>query len=685
MSKSIKNIRHIRSYAFTNVNQSHLKPYVEEVAKLYESGKIKNIKTALNLVEKLGSRGLGPKKAVDIIESYRPKPKYTPKPGSLDFGIKNITETKQFKIKKGAIKTQTYFVKAKITFTTTIEKTQLNRKTKQHHSHFWSKTTTEEILRPISASSKSAAKQQFANEITDDIEERDNYKKNRSVDNIDYLFCDAEHDYKATKTENMFMKRTKPVSYNFIPEDATKLKENDECTVNNFVTTYSQKIKKLTRDYFIELCYKVRNEDPNDIHKTSLLDVGLNDSDDEVKVARWSIHDGVTPLMLLNICKILKISHYCFDITKKCCLKHVVQNGGNYKALVYYAVDGHMYHVSNQLAVKSLTSAAKDVETKMNSTCFSNETDETKNIYSLNLPILENIAISELKDQEECIIIYSKQDLSEELDQILEIYNVIPMICNRKYNIVKINFEWKGKKIMLTIDPNDLELMSWKRIKELCSQHKQEFKNQSFSQLISELKQKHFDTVTARHRFSKEERIDLYSKSQICQACEKKVTLATFELDHILALANGGTNELDNIQMLCKTCHQDKTKSEKEDGYVKLIDTESSFNAMTRNIFTSRLCGSYAFIERLVDQTPKIKNITSKVHHLDINKCRKNVMYYSKYSYPVFSVMDKVVKYSNHKGAGLYYIEADSYLPLRGIIIQQLITVCQTILLNQIK
>ena len=104
--------------------------------------------------------------------------------------------------------------------------------------------------------------------------------------------------------------------------------------------------------------------------------------------------------------------------------------------------------------------------------------------------------------------------------------------------------------------------------------------------------------------------------------CKKKVTKGKFQLDHIIALANGGSNDLTNIQVLCIGCHADKTKKENEQGYVKLIDTESSFNSTTKAIYNSKLCGSFAFVERLNEIIPpKLK--ASKVYHLDINKCRK--------------------------------------------------------------
>lgn len=50
------------------------------------------------------------------------------------------------------------------------------------------------------------------------------------------------------------------------------------------------------------------------------------------------------------------------------------------------------------------------------------------------------------------------------------------------------------------------------------------------------------------------------SANPLCVRCEKagRVTLAT-EVDHVLALVNGGSNDMDNMQGLCQACHVDKT------------------------------------------------------------------------------------------------------------------------------
>ena len=57
------------------------------------------------------------------------------------------------------------------------------------------------------------------------------------------------------------------------------------------------------------------------------------------------------------------------------------------------------------------------------------------------------------------------------------------------------------------------------------------------------------------------------------------------------------------------------------------------------------------------------------VRHLDINRCRKNQVYFSKYDYPLFTVMDQVQPYEpcdTHTSPGFYYVETTQYHPMRG-------------------
>lgn len=70
-------------------------------------------------------------------------------------------------------------------------------------------------------------------------------------------------------------------------------------------------------------------------------------------------------------------------------------------------------------------------------------------------------------------------------------------------------------------------------------------------------------TTTERgygHAWRKVREIRLKMDKYLCVPCKQqgRYTKAT-EVDHIIEKANGGTDEYDNLQSICATCHKAKT------------------------------------------------------------------------------------------------------------------------------
>ena len=58
-------------------------------------------------------------------------------------------------------------------------------------------------------------------------------------------------------------------------------------------------------------------------------------------------------------------------------------------------------------------------------------------------------------------------------------------------------------------------------------------------------------------------RASVLSANPLCSKCSERnrITAAT-EVDHIVPLHKGGTDDLDNLQSLCHDCHAEKTAAE---------------------------------------------------------------------------------------------------------------------------
>lgn len=67
-----------------------------------------------------------------------------------------------------------------------------------------------------------------------------------------------------------------------------------------------------------------------------------------------------------------------------------------------------------------------------------------------------------------------------------------------------------------------------------------------------------------RRRFSKGERAEFFARADgCCQRCTRKIPHGDeWDLDHIIALSRGGSNDDDNIMVLCSWCHDSKTSDD---------------------------------------------------------------------------------------------------------------------------
>ena len=713
IEKNVLKLKNLKMFSPKNIK------FIDEIIELYQSRQIEKFATAETIALKIVGRGQAKASGLRELEKYRGHSSTLTK-----FTAKKINDALgpmiKFYIKGNVITESTYKDKKKVGNIRTIYKDDYNQ----------ARTITARTEEDAIAIFRQMMNEDFTKnrESTDDS----NNFKSTIVKSITASASKFELDGKGFKISKSLMRSCDAVEYDFIPADKTLDLGNGFCVVDQFVGTYSKDIKSLTREYFIELCYLVRGEIPpskTDVLKSN-LDVGISEDEDDINPLIWTIEQGVTPDMLNKICIMLQISHYAFDVEKKCFLKSISPNR-NYKALIYYCVNNHMYHVTNSESALGLSHSAREIETKIKSICIDDTKEQEKNIFK-DKKIFENVPIKDLVNYKDCIIMYNqkntdnqeihyKHNLNDELDEIIGLYEYVPKIKNQKYAVIRIDFNQNDQKVILVVDPNDQHIMTYKDIQKICVDTKLEFKNQSFGAIVSELKDKFFNAKSIRHTFTKEERIAMFKDEPTCEICKKSLKVTNFEIDHIIPLGNGGTNDADNLQVLCKPCHFEKSKTEKEHGYVKISETESSFNTVTKEIFNSPLNAKYAFVEAITEKTPQevickgtvngpltktevrtayegkdghdieghinygqydlikydleVKNknkvvgketVDKQIYSIDLNRCRKNSLMYSQYDYPLFTVMDEPTEYKGLKATGLFFIESNNYLPLRA-------------------
>ena len=70
--------------------------------------------------------------------------------------------------------------------------------------------------------------------------------------------------------------------------------------------------------------------------------------------------------------------------------------------------------------------------------------------------------------------------------------------------------------------------------------------------------------MTKRRTFSAKERLDYFLKANGCCAqCSLNISPGKrWDIDHVIPLSLGGSNDMTNLQVLCQTCHSQKTKAD---------------------------------------------------------------------------------------------------------------------------
>jgi hypothetical protein len=115
-----------------------------------------------------------------------------------------------------------------------------------------------------------------------------------------------------------------------------------------------------------------------------------------------------------------------------------------------------------------------------------------------------------------------------------------------------------------TADQNrgDRVVFGFKEVQVLCEKNSLQFKNQTFIQVVKQLRTKYFDELNGRIHFSKDFKQLVLDKTQNkCAKCECCLKGKKYDIDHVRPLSNGGTNYKYYVKHVTRTKQQMNKKT----------------------------------------------------------------------------------------------------------------------------
>lgn len=325
--------------------------------------------------------------------------------------------------------------------------------------------------------------------------------------------------------------------------------------------------------------------------------------------------------------------------------------------ICFYSTQSHLYLITDPKTIKSV------VQSHVEGSTYKIAAEEKEHVKDKKFDtIYDNLSYSQLQDVKDCVVFYTKTTLQSLFFKIFRVENTI--YATRGSGISYTHIFYKNN-VQLMIDPNASSRhlvagtpMSWRHIKAICDTSDIPFNGQCLASIAKSYSKKILDEINKRMNITEKIKVDVLGKSSgNCNMCRKPFTdVDPVEYDHITPVCQGGKTDKGNLQALHKSCHKLKCDQEQEAGVYNMQQkvTISEFNPE---------------VQKLVDETPFFKALAHietvgfydenmPIYYHDMTKCRRNVMKYNKYDYPIFTVLDNITVYRDEElKPGFYYVE----------------------------
>ena len=377
----------------------------------------------------------------------------------------------------------------------------------------------------------------------------------------------------------------------------------------------------------------------------------------------FNMKSGVSTEMVIHLCEILGRSCYAYNGDNKCFAKYIKANS-NYCPIAFYKYNGHMFLIDDKKYFKNIAESNKP-NIKIITSLVENEVKENVDS-SLQTEYIENFDVSKAKQMESKLYILNKSQIFEEYKEYILTYKTEPKVRCKEGRVVYMCYTNENdEKVVINCDVNygkcAMDKVGYKQLQTECLNNGIKYTNQGIGTIVNQLLDR-YNGVEKREYLSKENKKIVKEKSKgLCANCQ--LSSKIYEYDHIKPLSSGGTNDIDNFQILCPSCHQEKTTKEQQDGTQNIVSKiHSSFNNLVlEKVINTNHFQTHQFVEKIAYEKQE-----GPVFKIDMKRCRKNNLYYSNYEFPVYSVMDYPTEFSGKIKCGFYYVTSNNNFPLRG-------------------
>ena len=294
---------------------------------------------------------------------------------------------------------------------------------------------------------------------------------------------------------------------------------------------------------------------------------------------------------------------YGYDANSKCFISVTEFSSKNYSPIVFYKMHEHFYLIDDATTIRSIAESNKHEQKKVISSTITEEVKQTDN--DLKVTLIDKFDVDNALQMESGIYLLQQSNLNKEIIQFITKYNNVPRNTSRKHSIIQFKFERgliskkKDKEyVIICVDSTYGERFNYENVKNVADSNDIPYTNEGLGSVI--LKVIENSKRQKRISIDREKFFDKYGK--ICNICELESESQNLEIDHILPLSSGGTNEENNLQALCIECHKKKTSEENEMVIYRIKNEMASYfnERVNKNIMKSWELKSWQFVENIL-------------------------------------------------------------------------------------